>query len=504
MKGQFYILAAVVVLLGIYVTVRYLNEELMLQPSTPSDELGFSQDVKSAFEALLAEPESEFVQDFRTVQKLINERSAGAFSVSFNCSGECPGEEVQVRTVGLSGELNFLFNITRDYQPEPWWDDNVTDGQTYDYRIKLILSENAGVPRPDWPFVLTGSDLESQGVSLASIDINSTRLVDPDASADEADEVNGNDIPFQIDHKDGTGDFVAGHDDDLDSDDELVFVLDLSALQTKDVYVYFSRDGVWPPKSYSSDLSYSGYQVNTSRYSMNYSDGWAVVDRLAVDWDGDAVINETSLISSMSPKVLGSFTAYNGTGVLASGPVRVVVDSAVYEVNSSSFYGNVSRRFEHWMSAPVFKLSHRVVDSNDAGSDRLQFEDVTLASNEWYRAFYPLADGTPSGGWNTTVVSEQIVPGYLFAYSADSGTAGFVFTDSPSLHNASSVVQWAFERGASDELSRKAWLKASGSNSSQWESWVFVSPDNSTQQPVDIWEGFSAPVFQRFWKEETG
>lgn len=503
MRSQFYILAAIVILSGLYLTARYLSTGLMIQPSTPSDELTFSQDVRSAFDALMAEPEREFSQDFATIQRLIRERSAGSFSVNYNCSGECPQDFVQMRTKGASGELNFLFNITGVYQPSLWWDDNTTDGLDYDYRIKLILSENSGVDRENWPFVVTGSDLISRGVSISDINLNSTKLVDPTDSPDESDEVNGNDIPMQVDQKDGTGDFVLAPNNILDSDDELVFVFNLTAYEVKDFYLYFSRSGTWPKKAYSSDLYYSDYWVNNSRYFVNYSAGWSSISRLAVDTNRDGIIDEDSIISSMSPKITGSYSTFNSTGVLSHGPVRVIIDSAVYEVNSSSFYGNVSRRVEHWMAMPVLKLSHKVLNSNNLLSEKIQMEYMGMASSEWYRVLYPLAEGAPAGGWNTTVVSEQIIPGYLFSHSYYSGTAGFIFTDSPSRYGASSVVQWALERGSSDELSRKAWLKTQGSNSSRWESWVYISPVNATMEPVDIWHGLSSPVFEKFWFEEN-
>ncbi len=503
MRGQFYILAAIVVLSGIYLTARYLNEKPTVQPSKPSDELIFSKDVNSAFDKLVTEPRREFKQDFRTIQKLINERSAGSFSVNYNCSGECPGNFVQIRTKGLSGELNFAFNITELYQPRLWWDDNTTDSRDYGYRIKLILSENAGVDRENWPFVLKGSELASRGIAINGINLNSTRLVDPSASPDETNEVNGNDIPMQIDQKDGTGNFVQTPNNVMDSDDELVFVLNLNAYEVKDLYLYYSRSSTWPKKTYSSDLYYSDYWVNNSRYFVNYSGGWNSIERLAVDLNNDGVINETSIISSMSPKITGSYTTYNQTGILVSGPVRVIVDSGMYETNSSAFFGNISRRIEHWAAMPMFKMSHRVLNSNNFQSDKLQVEYFDMASNEWYRALYPLFDGTPAGGWNTTVVSEQVIPGYLFAHSYYSGTASFIFTDSPSRYGASQAIQWALEREFGDELSRKVWLRSQGSNSSRWESWVYASNLNATMEPREIWQGMSSPVFQKFWFEEA-
>jgi hypothetical protein len=503
MRAQFYILAAVIILSGIYLTARYLNEGFVVQPSAPSDELIFSYDISIAFNELMAEPEREFKQNFKTIQKLVNERSAGSFSVNYNCSGDCPGEIIQIKTTGLSGELNFKFNVTELYQPRLWWDDDTTDGLTYDYRIKLILSENAGVDRENWPFVLTGQELISRGVSITNIELDSVRLVDPEESGDESNEVNGNDIPMQIDHKDGTGDFVQTPDTDLDPDDELVFVLNMSSYEVKDFYIYFSRSGAWSPKSYTSDLYYSDYWVNNSRYFVNYSDGWNSIDRLAVDLNRDGVINETSITNSMDPKITGSYSIYNQTGVIKSGPIRIIIDSGLYEINSSSFDGNVSRRIEHWAHMPIFKMSHEVTDSNEAETDKLQVEYMDMASIQWYRAFYPLADGTPDSGWDTTVVSEQLVPGYLFSHSYTRGVAGFIFTDSPSNYQASEVVQWALERGVADELSRKVWLRDQYSNSSYWESWIYSSGVNATLEPREIWQGFYSPVFQKFWFEEV-
>lgn len=247
MRAQFYVLAAVVILTGIYLTARYLNEGIVLQPSVPSDELNFVEDVSSAFQKLAAEPQRDLHNNFLALNKYINERTLGSFGVSINCSGPCPSELIQVRTQGQGGELNFQFNVTKYAPSKVWWDDNVTDSKTYDYRIKLILSENTEVSRTNWPFIIRGAELDALGINIGSIKLNSIRVVDPSSSPDEANETGGNDLPIQIDEKNNGPDFAPSNNI-LDLNDEITFVTNLSAYEVKDTYLYYSTSGVWTPK----------------------------------------------------------------------------------------------------------------------------------------------------------------------------------------------------------------------------------------------------------------
>lgn len=501
MRGQFYVLAAVIILSTIYLTARYLNEGLVLQPAAPADELLFSEDLQSSFQQLASEPERDFGRNYDLLRDYIDERSAGSFSVAFNCSGPCPSDTMYIKTTGRSGEIDFKFNFSAYRPPKVWWDNNITDSETYDYRAKIILSENSGFDHKNWPVVITGYDLNYSGIDLSSIEINSMRLVDPNLSSDEADETDGNDIPFQFDEKNGGLDYTSSNSI-FDINDEVVFVTNLTAYQTKDMYLYYSKTGSWSKKDYSTDLNFGNYYINNSIYHANYSSDWSFINALKVDFDGGGPYNDTNLISTIALDAEGTVNTVAGKGPIVNGPIRVIIDSAIYNVTSSDFSGNITRRVIHWAYSPSFELLHFVSNSNNLQSYKISPERISFSAPTWYRAFYSHEAIGPASGWENITVSEQVIPGYIYAVSSSGGSLGFIFTDSPANYQASQIIQWSFE-SFPNSLSRKAWLRDEYSSSSRWQSWLYLSNSNTTEEPISIWRGIGNPLFERVWFEES-
>lgn len=502
MRAQFYVLAAVIILSAIYMTARQLNEGIVVQPSAPSEEFSFSREISTSFQELANESQKNFDHNFNLLRRYIAERSTGAFSVQFDCEGGCPSDVFDVSTRGQTGELNFRFNVTPYRPSRVWWDDNVTDANVYGYRSKIILSENAGVKRDNWPFVITGSELAYAGVHINEINIASIRLVDHTQTPDEVNEVGGNDIPFQLDEKNNGPDYAPSNSV-LDSNDEIAFVYNLTAFQTKDLYLYYAKSGTWSTKSYTTDASLDTGVFQNSKYRAEYASDWSMITSLKVDLNGNGYSDDQNMIASFAPVVEGTLTTNPSSGVVINGTIRSVINSAVYMVNSSNFVGNVTRRIVHWAYSPTFELIHQVNGSSNGDSQRLQMEQFQFSTQTWYRCFFPDSTYGPSGGFGTTVVGEQTIPGYLYAVSQNGGAAGFIFTDSPALHQASEVVQWALERGGVDVLSRKAWLRDGYSDDAVWKAWAYLGNNNFTEEPINIWSGFRDPVFVRPWLEET-
>ncbi len=497
MRGQFYILAAVIVLTSIYLTARYLNEGSVVQPSAPSDEVLFTHDVEQAFNSLMEEDQIDFRTNFYQLQEYLRERSFGAFSMEFYCNGTCPSDTLDIRSSGSYGTINTRINTTREEKTE-WWDDDSTDAFTYSNRVKIVLSENSGIARTNLPIIISGSDLSAHGIPINSVLAYSIRVVDPSLSPDEPNESGGNDLPVQVDEMDGTGDYVASPNHVIDSDDEIVFVENLTAYEVKDLYLYYNTSGSWSSKAYTTDLSVSSTNVSNAYYLVSYSSDWSSIDYFSIDYDNDgSFTDETSLTSSMAPIIAGTYITHAGRGLIISGPVRVIIDSAIYELNCSDFSGNITRRIIQWEGLPAFKMTHKVDAGNNYASEKIQVEQMTMTTNNWYRVFYqdPVLGDTSS--WNSTIISEPEIPTYLYAYSESGGAAGFIFPDSPSAHDASTVMQLALEREAGvDYLSRKAWLREGHANSAEWEAWVYATTQNFTTRPRLLTNELTSPIIE--------
>jgi len=104
----------------------------------------------------------------------------------------------------------------------------------YKYRRKIILEEKAGIEREHWPVIIKLSKISG---NVPSINWDSIRLIDDE----------GNLIPCQVDDIDGVPGFTEG--------DELVFQVNMSQRERKELYLYYGTDPNEKEVSYESDLS---------------------------------------------------------------------------------------------------------------------------------------------------------------------------------------------------------------------------------------------------------
>jgi hypothetical protein len=123
-----------------------------------------------------------------------------------------------------------------------WWDSNSSDIQVWTCRIPVDLSENMGIPRVNEPVTLEFGEIFGFGYNYSDINPNSIRVVDPTEISNEIREVNGNDVPSQIEHMSATS--------GLSKDDLLIFLSNVSANSKKTYYIYYSRDSSIPRNSY--------------------------------------------------------------------------------------------------------------------------------------------------------------------------------------------------------------------------------------------------------------
>lgn len=114
-----------------------------------------------------------------------------------------------------------------------WWSAN------YQYRISLTVKESRGIARKKLPVSITGEVLMRES-GKRDIDVRSLRLID----------INGREIPLQVDEKDDTGIYQSAPNNRLDPDDEILFQVDMPAGATLNCHVYF---GMGTPKGEGYD-----------------------------------------------------------------------------------------------------------------------------------------------------------------------------------------------------------------------------------------------------------
>ncbi len=234
MRGQFFILGAIVILINLFILTHFISESRVsaVAPPRGGQQLveSYQEDVEGLFEetAPYLAPKA-----FQTYRLLAKEKSAWAYQLYDTC-GDLPCSSYH------AGLNDCVLNLTlvvegRDQKirldrelplsgPE-WWND------TWPKRVGIVVRETDGEAAVDDTLLLPAS-LFPEGIW-----INSTRLIG------EGEE------PFWINDTDG--------DDLFDGDDLLHMRFSLAPSGSRTYYLYYSTTGIWewPGYGYSDSVA---------------------------------------------------------------------------------------------------------------------------------------------------------------------------------------------------------------------------------------------------------
>jgi len=121
-----------------------------------------------------------------------------------------------------------------------WWNEN------WSYRLKITLKNSTAYKWKNLPVVITGETLRKKtGLLKEAIATSSIRVVEP----------TGQEIPVQVDEKDGTGIYQATGNGQLDRDDEIVFPVSLKSGESQSFFLYY-REKLAPLAEYPSEVKF--------------------------------------------------------------------------------------------------------------------------------------------------------------------------------------------------------------------------------------------------------
>ncbi|MCM8804664.1 MAG: hypothetical protein NC833_05380, partial [Candidatus Omnitrophica bacterium] len=148
----------------------------------------------------------------------------------------------KMRNIKLSGILFvFVFYLSLFSSDEKWWNEN------WEYRVKITLKNPYEVPFKNIPIIISGEILRRKtGLLKEKISTSSIRIVD----------LNGVEIPVQVDEKDEIGLFQNIGNGELDKGDEIVFQVSFLPKEEKNLYIYF-RKKIAPLPEYPTDLKFT-------------------------------------------------------------------------------------------------------------------------------------------------------------------------------------------------------------------------------------------------------
>jgi hypothetical protein len=232
----------------------------------------------------------------------------------------------------------------------PWWN------TSYPHRVRLVLTNSQASAYGAEPLFIPASKL---GGGATPIKESSLRVVKWTKSTTTQTEV-----PFALHDWTAAGDDLGDSDGNVDSNDELLLLVDLPASGTTEYYVYYDvkdhapkvhpTEGVTPGGSGFSRVSVDGSTAD--RAYLRFSDGAALFDLMLTDsipfwnhtstyqYESSAIgprINDLTLPGGTAVSPTVNHTTGQGTGELVHtirlGPLRLNGNFSIFG-NSHAFY----------------------------------------------------------------------------------------------------------------------------------------------------------------------
>lgn len=215
-----------------------------------------------------------------------------------------------------------------------WYDNNVSDNIVWEYRIPVTITETAGVDRINEPVVLGLGYGGPIGITGGHLDLNkdlnvgSIRIVNPTVKGN-LNEVYGEAVPYELDDLGDPG---------YSNEDDLVFLVNISANSKKTYYLYYSTTNFMiKPANYSvSDLNvtYNGKKSavieNSRAVFKGFSTGYFTVHGYFDKKSGVEFANPLlgldsgyHIDSSELNETLIRYDKYWNCRMLSRGPIRV-------------------------------------------------------------------------------------------------------------------------------------------------------------------------------------
>lgn len=149
--------------------------------------------------------------------------------------------------------LVFFSAATTLFSAEDWWNEN------WEYRLGLTLKNPTELNLETVPILINGEILRKKtGLLKEKISTLSIRIIDG----------KGEEVPVQVDEKDGTGLFQGEGNGQLDGDDEIVFQVSLKPQEQKKFLLYF-RKKFAPLPEYPTDLRFEKTSFGERRINYN-------------------------------------------------------------------------------------------------------------------------------------------------------------------------------------------------------------------------------------------
>jgi len=134
-----------------------------------------------------------------------------------------------------------------------WGSETGTRGKA-GQRLTLTVCETAGLDRKNVPVRISGETLFEQSVT-PGCDIRSIRLFD----------AANKEVPTQVVERDGTGLYVTTPNNRLDSDDELMFQLDLAPHQKKTCHLVFNGTYTSSPEYGNGEVTFKEVTISPAK-----------------------------------------------------------------------------------------------------------------------------------------------------------------------------------------------------------------------------------------------
>lgn len=234
MKGQFFIMGTVIILINLFILTHFITESRVTTEPPPQDAFNFVSSYMSDLETVFEDSSPHMIpKNLNTYRSISREKSAWSYRLYDSCGDDpCSEYSVRLNDCGLNVTLDVIgshekINARKYFalSGPVWWND------TWPKRIGLTFSEKQGTPAIEDTYVLPASALPS------GIWVNSTRIVGDAPLALRVNDTNNNDI--------------------IDGDDTIHFNYELAPSGSRTYYLYYSTTGIWelPEYNYGDNIA---------------------------------------------------------------------------------------------------------------------------------------------------------------------------------------------------------------------------------------------------------